>query len=48
VVGSLARTGGQNNLAVLAVLPIFGALGAGFGALGGLIRKQIGPVRGFQ
>jgi hypothetical protein len=38
----------QGNLAALALLPIFGAFGAGFGALGGLIRKQIGPLRRFQ
>lgn len=38
----------QGNLAALALLPIFGAFGAGFGALGGLIRKQIGPMRRFQ
>jgi len=35
----------QGNLAVFALLPIFGAVGAAFGALGGLIRKQVGRLR---
>ena len=38
----------RDNFAALALLPIFGAFGAGFGALGGLIRKQIGQLRRFQ
>jgi len=35
----------QGNFAVFVLLPIFGAFGAAFGALGGLIRKQIGVLR---